>query len=44
MVKMDDNIIRHYSNESTFIIQISKLEDPPASCNITLTEIDMMDI
>ena len=26
-VKMDDNIIQHYSNESTFIINIKKNEE-----------------
>ena len=45
LVKMDDNIIKHYSNESTFIISITKTEEPTDSAqviDVTLSEIDMV--
>ena len=43
LVKMDDNIIRHYSNESTFVISIKKNEETHESqlnYDVTLCEID----
>ncbi|CAJ0967804.1 unnamed protein product [Ranitomeya imitator] len=36
LVNMDDNIIRHYSNEDTFQLQI---EESGGSYKLTLTEI-----
>nr|XP_022317386.1 protein grainyhead-like isoform X2 [Crassostrea virginica] len=39
IVKMDDNIVRHYSHESTFIIEINKIGDSQ-DYEIILTEID----
>lgn len=43
LVKMDDNIIRHYSNESTFVISIKKNEETHESqlnYDVTLVEIE----
>ena len=42
LVKMDDNIIRHYSNESTFMISFDMWEDATAGkkYDISLAEID----
>ncbi|XP_053393809.1 uncharacterized protein LOC123523670 isoform X2 [Mercenaria mercenaria] len=37
LVRMDDNIIRHYSHESTFIIELKKKDD---GYELILTEID----
>ena len=37
LVKMDDNIVRHYSNESTFLITLS----PHASPSDTTTNYDV---
>ncbi|XP_060551159.1 uncharacterized protein LOC132712748 isoform X2 [Ruditapes philippinarum] len=37
LVRMDDNIIRHYSHESTFIIELKKKDDV---FELILTEID----
>lgn len=39
IVKMDDNIVRHYSHESTFIIEMNKIGDSQ-DFEIILTEIE----
>ncbi|XP_062592697.1 protein grainyhead-like isoform X2 [Saccostrea cucullata] len=39
IVKMDDNIVRHYSHESTFIIEMNKISDSQ-DYEIILTEIE----
>ncbi|XP_048759800.1 grainyhead-like protein 1 homolog isoform X2 [Ostrea edulis] len=39
IVKMDDNIVRHYSHESTFTIEMNKIGDSE-DYEIILTEID----
>ncbi|XP_039271767.2 grainyhead-like protein 2 homolog isoform X1 [Styela clava] len=40
LVRMDDNIIRHYSNEDTFVIDIrSEHQDNTTTYKVTLTEI-----
>lgn len=38
---MDDNILTHYSNESTFVISVTKSEADPVAVDVTLTEIDV---
>ena len=42
---MDDNIIRHYSNETTFVISITKNEHmlDCQSYDVTLAEIETED-
>lgn len=38
---MDDNIVRHYSHEATFIISIQKAsEDSDTAFDVILTELD----
>lgn len=39
LVKLDDNIIRHYSHEATFIIEINLLKES-GNYEIILIEID----
>uniref|UniRef100_A0AC34RND2 Grh/CP2 DB domain-containing protein n=1 Tax=Panagrolaimus sp. JU765 TaxID=591449 RepID=A0AC34RND2_9BILA len=38
-VKIDDDMIKHYSNQDTFIIEIEQAGDDPSCCTITLVEI-----
>ena len=39
LVKLDDNIVRHYSHEATFIIEMNQLTED-RDFEIILTEID----
>jgi len=44
LVKLDDKTLSHYSNESTFIIDVASItsrEEETASYDIILTEIDV---
>lgn len=38
-VKIDDDMIKHYSNQDTYIIDIEQASDDPSCCTITLTEL-----
>ncbi|XP_013417111.1 grainyhead-like protein 1 homolog isoform X2 [Lingula anatina] len=41
LVKMDDNIVRHYSHQATFIIKIMKTADDPEPCyDVILRELE----
>lgn len=37
-VKMDDDMVRHYCDEDTFIMDISQAESETESYNVTLIE------
>uniref|UniRef100_A0A0N4VNW5 CP2 domain-containing protein n=1 Tax=Enterobius vermicularis TaxID=51028 RepID=A0A0N4VNW5_ENTVE len=37
-VKLDDDMIKHYCNEDTFIIEIEQASDDPSCCTVTLVE------
>uniref|UniRef100_A0A0N5ACF1 Secreted protein n=1 Tax=Syphacia muris TaxID=451379 RepID=A0A0N5ACF1_9BILA len=37
-VKLDDDMIKHYCNEDTFIIEIEQSNDDPSCCTVTLVE------
>ncbi|KHN73726.1 Protein grainyhead [Toxocara canis] len=38
-VKLDDDMLKHYCNEDTFIIEIEQASDDPSCCTVTLVEI-----
>ena len=40
-VKIDDDMIKHYCNQDTFIIDIDHANDDPSYYNVTLVEILM---
>ncbi|VDM15699.1 unnamed protein product [Wuchereria bancrofti] len=36
---MDDDMLKHYCNEDTFIIDIEQAQDDPSCCTVTLVEL-----
>lgn len=38
-VKIDDDMIKHYCNQDTFIIDIDQAGDDPTCCTVTLCEL-----
>ncbi|KAI1713924.1 CP2 transcription factor domain-containing protein [Ditylenchus destructor] len=38
-VKIDDDMLRHYTNQDTFIIDIKPRQDDPSLCTVTLAEL-----
>jgi transcription factor CP2-like protein len=38
-VKIDDDMIKHYCNHDTFIIDIEQAGDDPSCCTVTLCEL-----
>ena len=38
-VKIDDDMIKHYCNEDTYIIDIDQAGDDPSCCTVTLIEL-----
>ncbi|VDK85814.1 unnamed protein product, partial [Onchocerca ochengi] len=38
-VKLDDDMLKHYCNEDTFIIDIEQAQDDPSCCTVTLVEL-----
>lgn len=38
-VKLDDDMLKHYCNEDTFIIEIEQASDDPSCCTVTLIEL-----
>uniref|UniRef100_A0A914VQU6 Grh/CP2 DB domain-containing protein n=1 Tax=Plectus sambesii TaxID=2011161 RepID=A0A914VQU6_9BILA len=39
-VKVDDEMLKHYCNEDTFVIQIDQAAEDPSCCTITLVELE----
>uniref|UniRef100_A0A914CLV2 Grh/CP2 DB domain-containing protein n=1 Tax=Acrobeloides nanus TaxID=290746 RepID=A0A914CLV2_9BILA len=37
-VQMDDDMIKHYSNQDTFVIEIEQASEDPSCCTVTLIE------
>lgn len=40
-VKIDDEMLRHYTNQDTFIIEIKQCPDDPNFCTVTLVELNV---
>ncbi|VDK36932.1 unnamed protein product [Gongylonema pulchrum] len=38
-VKLDDDMLKHYCNEDTFIIDIEQAPEDPSCCTVTLVEL-----
>lgn len=40
-VKIDDEMLRHYTNQDTFLIEIKRCADDPTYCTVTLVELNV---